>query len=112
MGVRNQKIIVVLVTCPTRAVAGRLARALVARRLAACVNIVPGLTSLFWWQGKVDRCRETLLLIKTTAAGFERLRRAVLTLHPYAVPEVIALPVVAAHAPYQAWVAASVLPIF
>ena len=97
-----------LVTCPTRAVANRLAQTLVARRLAACVNIVPGLTSLFWWKGQVDRCRETLLLIKTTAAGFERLRHAVLALHPYEVPEIIAVPVGAAHAPYHAWVTSTV----
>ena len=110
MGASQRKIIVVLVTCPSRAVAARLARQLVARRLAACVNIVPGLTSLFWWKGKIDRCRETLLLIKTTAAGFEPLRRAVLALHPYDVPEIIALPVGAAHPPYRRWVAANVRP--
>ena len=100
--------IVVLVTCPSRAVAGRLANNLVSRRLAACANVLPGITSLFWWKGKVDRCRETLLLLKTTAIGFERLRRAVLALHPYDVPEIIALPVGASHAPYRRWVASSV----
>ena len=99
--------VVVLVTCPSRAVAARLARHLVSRRMAACANIVPGLTSLFWWKSKVDRSRETLLLLKTMAAGFEPLRRAVLALHPYDVPEIIALPVVAAHAPYRTWVASS-----
>lgn len=108
MRASRQKMVVVLVTCPTRAVAARLARHLVSRRLAACANIVPGLTSLFWWNGKVSRCRETLLLLKTPAAGFEPLRRAVLALHPYDVPEVIALPVGAAHAPYRRWVSVSV----
>ena len=106
----RQKMVVVLVTCPSRAVAAQLAHYLVSRRMAACANIVPGLTSLFWWKGKVDRSRETLLLLKTTAAGFEPLRRAVLALHPYDVPEVIALPVVAAHVPYRCWVASSVRP--
>ncbi|OGX41154.1 MAG: hypothetical protein A3C53_06320 [Omnitrophica WOR_2 bacterium RIFCSPHIGHO2_02_FULL_68_15] len=108
MRASHQKIVVVLVTCPTRAAAERLARALVARRLAACANVVPGLTSLFWWKGKLDRCPETLLLLKTTSAGFEPLRRAVLALHPYEVPEIIALPVSAAHPPYRRWVSSSV----
>ena len=107
MRASRHKVIVVLVTCPPRA-AGRLARQLVARRVAACVNIVPGISSLFWWKGRIDRCREVLLVIKTTAAGFEPLRRAVLALHPYDVPEVIALPVGAAHAPYRRWVSVSV----
>ena len=102
------KIVVVLVTCPSRAVAARLARQLVARRVAACVNIVPGLTSVFRWKGKLERCPETLLIVKTTAARFEALRRAVLKLHPYDVPEIIALPVAAGHAPYCRWVESSV----
>ncbi len=110
MRMARQRIVVVLVTCPTRALAHRLARHLVSRRLAACANIVPGLTSLFRWKGKIDRCRETLLLLKTTAAGFESLRRAVLTLHPYEVPEIISLPVGAAHSPYRRWVSVNVRP--
>ena len=99
--------VVVLVTCPSRSVARRMATALVTQRLAACVNIVPAVESLFWWQGKVDRCRETLLIIKTAARGFERLRKAVIELHPYDVPEVIALPLAAGHAPYVRWVISS-----
>jgi len=99
--------LVVLVTCPSRAVGKRLGTALVKRRLAACVNVVPGLESIFWWQGKIDRADETLLLIKTTAARFERLRRAVLALHPYDVPEVIAVHVQRAHEPYLRWIQTS-----
>ena len=98
------QVVVVLVTCPSPAVARRLARRLVADRVAACVNLVPSVESTFRWQGKIERCRETLLIIKTTAAGFERLRRAILRLHPYDVPEIIALPVVAGHPPYLRWV--------
>ena len=100
----SSQVVVVLVTCPTNAVATRLARHLVSARLAACVNIIPGLTSLFWWRGKIDRCRETLLVIKTTAPVFERLRRAVQRLHPYDTPEIITLPVTRGHAPYLSWV--------
>jgi len=99
--------VVVLVTCPTPAVARRLATQLVKRRLAACVNLVPKIESTFRWQGKIDRCKEVLLVIKTVKARFEALRRAVVELHPYDVPEVIALPIVAGHAPYLSWVASS-----
>ena len=102
--------IVVLVTCPTRALARRLARTLVTRRLAACVNVVPGVESTFQWQGKIDRCREVLLIIKTTPPRLAALRRAVLSLHPYDVPEVIALPLVDGHPPYLAWVRRAVSP--
>ena len=102
------RVIVVLVTCPTRAAARRIAGELIRRHLAACVNVVPSIESTFRWQGKTERCREVLLVIKTTAPRFDVLRRAVLSLHPYDVPEVIALPVVGGHTPYLRWVGASV----
>jgi len=102
------RIVVVLVTCPTPAVGRRLARELVRLRLAACVNVLPGVESVFRWRGKVDRSREALLVIKTTRARFAALRRKVLSLHPYDLPEVIALPVAAGHPPYLRWVASSV----
>ncbi|MBI4340653.1 MAG: divalent-cation tolerance protein CutA [Candidatus Omnitrophica bacterium] len=105
----SSRVIVVLVTCPTAAVARRLARHLVTSRLAACVNIVPGLESLFWWQGKLDRCREALLLIKTTSGGFERLRRDIRRHHPYESPEIIALPVRQGDPAYLQWVRANSL---
>jgi len=95
---------VVLVTCPNRRLANTLARELVGRRLAACVNLVPGVESTFRWQGKVNRCRETLLIIKTAAAAVERLRRAVIALHPYEVPEFLALSIRAGHRPYLQWI--------
>ena len=95
---------VVLVSCPTKRHATRLAEALVTQRVAACVNIVPHVDSRFWWHGKLDRAQESLLLIKTTARHFERLRKAVLALHPYDVPEVIALPIRRGHRPYLQWV--------
>ena len=101
--------VVVLVTCPSRTVARRLARHVVTDRLAACVNILPGIESLFRWQGKIDTSREALLVIKTTAARVARLTRAVVALHPYDLPEVIALPVTGGHRPYLRWVASSVL---
>ena len=101
-------VVVVLVTCPSRVVGRRLAQRLVNGRLAACVNMLTGVESTFWWKGRIDRCPEVLLLIKTTALRFERLRRAVLALHPYDVPEIIALPLSAGHPPYLRWVSSSV----
>ena len=100
--------VVVLVTCPTRAVARRIATALVTRRLAACVNLLPGAESTFRWQGNIDRCREVLLLIKTTRGRVRSLARALARLHPYEVPEVIVLPITSGSAPYLRWVARSV----
>lgn len=102
--------IVVFVTCPTKRQAKRLAQALVKQRLAACVNLLPDVQSLFWWEGRVDQAREVLLLIKTTARRFEALRRTVCALHPYGVPEVIAVPIRQGHPPYLRWVQASVAP--
>lgn len=102
------KCVVVLVTCPNRRTASTLAQRVVKARLAACVNSIPGIESHFWWGGKIDRGRESLLLIKTTASRFEPLRRFLLRHHPYDVPEIVALPIVAAHRPYTAWVAQSV----
>jgi periplasmic divalent cation tolerance protein len=99
--------VVVLVTCPDLKTGRRIAEALVGRRLAACVNLLPGVSSVFRWEGKVDRAREALLIIKTTAGRFEALRRQVLRLHPYEVPEVIAMPIAAGHQPYLRWVSQS-----
>ncbi|MBF5046187.1 divalent-cation tolerance protein CutA [Aggregicoccus sp. 17bor-14] len=95
----------VLVTCPNTDVAASLARTLVEEDLAACGNIVPGLRSIYRWQGRVEDEAEVLLLLKSTRERFERLRARVVALHPYEVPEVLALAVEAGHAPYLAWVA-------
>ncbi len=98
--------LVVLVTTPTPEKAAELARALVEARLAACGNVVPGLRSIYRWEGKVQDDAEALLLLKTTRDRLEALRERVLALHPYRVPEVIALPIEAGSAPYLAWIAA------
>jgi periplasmic divalent cation tolerance protein len=98
--------LVVLVTAPSAEKAAELARALVDERLAACGNVVPGLRSIYRWEGKVQDDAEALLVLKTTRARFEALRDRVLALHPYQVPEVLALPVEAGSAAYLAWIAA------
>jgi len=100
--------LVVLVTVPDAEAGAALARSLVEARLAACGNVLPGLRSIYRWEGRVHDEPEALLLLKTTRAGFEALREAVLRLHPYQVPEVVALAVEAGSAPYLAWLAAQV----
>ena len=97
--------IVVLVTTPTPERAAEIARALVEERLAACGNVLPAIRSVYRWEGKVQDDQEALLLLKSTRDRFEALRDRVLALHPYQVPEVIALPVEAGSAAYLAWIA-------
>ena len=98
--------LVVLVTTPTPERAAEIARAVVEERLAACGNVVPGLRSIYRWEGRVQEDAEALLVLKTTRARFDALRDRVLVLHPYEVPEVIALPVEAGSARYLAWIGA------
>ena len=97
------KHLVVYVTAPPERAAA-LAKALVERRVAACVNILPGVRSFYHWQGEVCDDSEALLVIKTRRMLFEELREAVVELHPYEVPEVVALPIEAGHTPYLAWI--------
>jgi len=102
--------LVVLSTVGTSDDAERIARSLVESRLAACVNVLPGLTSIYRFEGAVERDAEVLLLIKTRRDTFEALRQALVAMHPYAVPEVVALRVEAVHEPYRAWLDENVRP--
>ena len=99
--------LVVLVTAPSAEKAAEIARALVEERLAACGNVVAAVRSLYCWEGKVQDEAEALLLLKTSRRRFPALKARVLALHPYQVPEVLALPVEAGHAAYLGWIAAS-----
>jgi len=103
--------VVVLVTCGSRGEAQKIARALVEKRLAACVNILGArVHSIYRWKGKVESAREWLLVIKSTRRRLKALRAEVERLHSYDVPEVIALPVAAGAPRYLAWVADAVSP--
>ncbi|HQZ16774.1 MAG TPA: divalent-cation tolerance protein CutA [Vicinamibacteria bacterium] len=99
--------IVVLCTVPADFDAERLARELVERSLAACVQIGPGVTSVYRWQGALEKSAEKILLIKSRTGLFGALEAAIKARHPYQVPEIIALPVSDGHAPYLEWLAAS-----
>ncbi|MCX6910323.1 MAG: divalent-cation tolerance protein CutA [Verrucomicrobia bacterium] len=99
---------VVFVTAGSRPEARRIARALLERRLVACANIVPGVESHYWWEGKMEHAREWLLVMKTCRSKFRAVERAVKQFHSYQVPEIIALPLVAGQADYLRWIDASV----
>jgi periplasmic divalent cation tolerance protein len=101
-------VVVVLVTAPSQEVAESLVTRLVEERLAACGNIVPGMTSIYWWDGAVQRDTEVLIVFKTEQAAAPRLMARVQDLHPYDTPESLVLPVVAGLERYLKWVAASV----
>lgn len=94
---------VVLVTAGTADEAGRIARALVEERLAACANIVPQIRSLFHWEGKLCDAAESLIVFKARATDVDAIVRRVQALHSYTVPEVIALPVLTGSQAYLAW---------
>ena len=104
----NAVAVVVLITAGSREEALRLAEMLVGARLAACVQVLPEMESIYHWQGQVERAPEVLLLVKTTAARFAELEREVRALHSYETPEIVALPVSAASAPYLEWLTATV----
>jgi periplasmic divalent cation tolerance protein len=95
--------LLVLSTVGSAEDAERIARVLVERRLCACVNVVPGVVSIYRWKDGVERDLERLLLIKTRGDRFAALRDAILELHPYEVPEVLALPVADGSPAYLAW---------
>jgi periplasmic divalent cation tolerance protein len=104
------ELLVVLTNCPDEESAGRITAALIEGRLAACVNRLPAVSSTYRWQGRVERAQEIPLLIKCTRARYADVEAAIVDVHPYEVPEIIALPVTAGHAGYAAWVRAETLP--
>jgi periplasmic divalent cation tolerance protein len=103
-------VLLVLSTFPPGESAATTARTLVEEKLAACVNLVPGLRSIYAWDGAIQDDSEVLALIKTTADRFEALRARLLALHPAQVPEVIALDVVDGHLEYLGWLRDAVRP--
>jgi len=96
--------LLVLCTCPDEAVGERLATALVEEHLAACVNRVSGVASTYRWKGALQHDSEHLLLIKTTRDRFDALRERIVALHPYELPEVIAVDIALGLVPYLTWI--------
>ena len=100
--------LLVLCTCPDRATAEALGEALVGGGLAACVNVIEGLTSIYEWEGRVEKDAETLLIAKTRSDRFEALERAVLDRHPYELPEIVAVALDTGLDGYLRWIDACV----
>ena len=97
--------VLVFCTCPDEPTAERIAAALVEQRLAACVNRIPGVVSTYRWKGEVQRDSECLLLIKTTIEHFDALRERIVALHPYELPEIVAVDIARGLPPYLDWIA-------
>lgn len=95
--------VVIFVTAANKKEADKIASALINNKLAACVNVIANVNSLFWWQGKAAYAKETLLIVKTRRALMHKLIKKVKSLHSYAVPEIIALPIVSGDKKYLRW---------
>lgn len=100
--------VVALVTAPNLKTARKLAKVVLQSRLAACANLIPKIESHYWWNGKLEKSAEVLIIFKTTKARLQKLQTAVLENHPYDTPEFIVLPIVSGSKKYLDWVAESV----
>ncbi len=104
-------LVVVLVTAPDLTTARQLAQVALADRLAACANLIPGLESHYWWQGKIDTSNEILLLFKTRRVLLARLEKTILANHPYDTPEFVVLPLAGGNRHYLDWLRANCVPV-
>ncbi len=100
--------IIILITAKDKSEADKIAKILIKNKLAACVNILTGIKSLFWWQGKIDQAKETLLIVKSKKEKFNRIVKLVKSVHSYEVPEIIAIPIVSGFKPYLNWIDESI----
>jgi|SRR3989338_264169 len=94
---------VIFITCANKKEARVIAKVLVKHRVAACVNIIDNIESIFWWNSKIDKAKETLLIVKSKKTKLARIIKLVKSRHSYAVPEIIALPIVAVEKSYLRW---------
>ncbi|MGI9291699.1 MAG: divalent-cation tolerance protein CutA [Gammaproteobacteria bacterium] len=100
----NTETLIILCTCPDDAVAAELSRRLIEQGLAACINRFGGLTSVYKWEGEMKEGTEVQLVIKTSEQAVERLIEELKQLHPYELPEIIAVPITAGYNPYLEWI--------
>jgi periplasmic divalent cation tolerance protein len=99
-----ERAVLVYTTWPSIVEAERAGRSIVERRLAACVNILPGMISHYWWEGKLERAEEIVMIVKTLASLGEAVRKAVKEAHSYKTPSIMVLPVESVDAEYYAWI--------
>ncbi|MFH1458562.1 MAG: divalent-cation tolerance protein CutA [Candidatus Omnitrophota bacterium] len=96
--------IVILITVSNKEESERIAHELIKNKLVACVNMLEGVTSLFWWEGKIDKAKEVLLVAKSKKEKLAKIIRCVKSLHSYEVPEIIALPIIGGNRAYLKWI--------
>jgi len=104
----NNNIIIIFITCSSKKEAEVIAGVLLKKRLVACANMVHNISSKFWWNGKIDKAGESLVMVKTKRSLFPGIEREVKKLHSYELPEIIAIPVIAGSKDYLNWVKRSV----
>ncbi|MEW6171104.1 MAG: divalent-cation tolerance protein CutA [Candidatus Omnitrophota bacterium] len=97
------KYLITFITCANQEEAKKIANFLLKKKLAACINIIPKVESLFWWKGKIDKASELLLVVKTKKSLFKKLLIGVKILHSYSCPEIIALPIIDGNKEYLKW---------
>jgi periplasmic divalent cation tolerance protein len=100
---KTQQVVTVLVTAPEMKTARKLAQAALKERLVACVNLLPGVESHYWWKGTLERGKEVLMIFKTRAGQTTRLEKLIVANHPYDTPEFVVVPVAAANERYLKW---------
>jgi periplasmic divalent cation tolerance protein len=105
-----ERAVLVYTTFPSLVEAETAGRQILERRLAACVNILPGMVSHYWWQGAIERAEEAVMIVKTRAALAEPVREAVRAVHPYETPAIMIVPVEGGDPDYLAWIAAEADP--
>jgi periplasmic divalent cation tolerance protein len=103
------KFIVILTTCKNRKEAISVTDSLLKKRMIACANIVSGIESKFWWDGKIDKAKEILILVKARVRDFDAIEKEIKRLHSYKVPEIVALPILKGSRPYLNWIDSSVI---
>lgn len=102
--------IIIFVTCSSKKEAKNITGLLLKKRLIACANIISGVESNFWWQGKVDKSKEVMAVLKTKRANFKKIEKEIKRIHSYDVPEIIAVPIIAGSGDYLKWIGGSVRP--
>lgn len=105
--VNSHSCLLIVSTAPSKAVARKIARALLKQKLVACASSLSQIESRYWWQGKIESAQEVLLLLKTTRKLWPQVLKEMKTIHPYAVPEVLALPIALGNPDYLRWVVQS-----
>ena len=101
---RTPRFCVIFVTCQSRKEADSIASSLLNKRLIACANIIPGVESKFWWNGRINSAKEFLVILKAGRSSFKKIENEVRRLHSYEVPEIIAIPIVAGSEEYLKWI--------